>query len=141
MIQTMALTRFYRLSRERRLMVVRAAVAVTAASVAVALLPFRKAVELGSVALKPRNGITPEDSVWAVEAVARRMPWQPMCIQKGLAVQRLLRSGGIDAILHYGARRSPESGELEAHVWVSVSGETIIGGEDAAGFAELAQFP
>jgi hypothetical protein len=141
MIQAMPLTRFYQLPRQRRLMLLRAAVALTAASGAVALLPFRSAIEFGAIPLGRLNGVTPEDCVWAVEAFARRAPWRTLCIQKGLAVQRLLRGGGVDAILHYGARRSAGSGALEAHVWVSVSGEAIIGGEEAAAFAEVAAFP
>jgi hypothetical protein len=64
-----------------------------------------------------------------------------MCIEKGLTAQRMLRSGGVDAILHYGARHRPGSGRLEAHVWISVGGETVMGGEQAANFAELATFP
>ena len=72
--------------------------------------------------------------------MSRRLPWRTKCIEKGLAVQRLLRSGGVDALLHYGARHA-ENGMLEAHVWVSVDGETVIGGDEAPGFAELAQYP
>jgi hypothetical protein len=137
----MPLTRFYRLPRERRRVLIRAFFALAAASAAVAILPFRKAIAFGSVPLKRRIEVTLDDCVWAVEAVGRRLPWRPMCIQKGLAVQRLLRLGGIDAVLHYGARRSADSGTLEAHVWVSVSAKTIIGGEEAPDFAEVAAFP
>jgi hypothetical protein len=64
-----------------------------------------------------------------------------MCIEKGLAVQRLLRSSGVDARLHYGARHAPKTGKLEAHVWVTVAGEVIFGGEEAAAYAELARYP
>ena len=134
-------TRFYRLSNEERRILVRAAFVLTAAAIAVAVLPFRTAIRFGLVRLAGRSTLRPLDYVWAVEAVARRLPWRTVCIQKGLAVQRLLRGDGVDAVLHYGARRSPESGELEAHVWVSVGGQTIIGGEDAAGLPEIARFP
>ena len=64
-----------------------------------------------------------------------------MCIEKGLAVQRILRSSGTDAILHYGARHAPQTGDLQAQVWVSVAGKAVIGGEDAAGYGEIASFP
>jgi hypothetical protein len=64
-----------------------------------------------------------------------------MCIEKGLAVQRLLRQSGVDALLHYGAQQIPSSGKLQAHVWVTVGGDAVIGGEEAAGFAELARYP
>lgn len=136
----MTYMRFYRLSRDRKAALVSAALALTAASAAVALLPFRMAIAFGSIPLGRRTALTAEECVSAVEAAARRLPWKTVCIQKGLAVQRLLRRAGIDAVLHYGARNPPESAKLEAHVWVSVDGVAIIGGEEAAGFAEIANF-
>jgi hypothetical protein len=135
------LSRFYRLDPARRRMLVRASLAVTAASVAVALLPFRRAIRFGSAPLGPRTGLAPGDCAWAVEAAARRLPGRAMCIEKGLAAQRLLRRGGIDARLHYGARHDPESGKLEAHVWVTVDGLSVVGGEEAKDFAELESYP
>jgi hypothetical protein len=135
------LTHWYRLSRRRRRTLLRAVFALSGASAAVAFLPFRKAIGFGSIALKRRLDVVPEECVWAVDIVAQRLPWRTMCIQKGLALQRLLRRGGVDAVLHYGARRAAESGELQAHVWVSVADQVIIGGEDAPDFAEIAVFP
>lgn len=69
------------------------------------------------------------------------MPWRTMCIEKGIAAQRLLRRAGLDARLHYGARHATDSGALEAHVWVSVADMIVIGGEEAPNFAEIAIFP
>jgi hypothetical protein len=133
--------RLRRLGPERRRLLPRAMMALTAASVAVAFLPFRKAVRLGCIS--PANGprVSVGDCVWAVEAASRRLPWRTMCIEKGLAVQRLLRGAGLDAVLHYGARHDPLSARLEAHVWVSVGGAIVIGGEEAADFREIATFP
>ena len=141
MSHVMTYMRFYRLSRRRKAELVAAALALTAASAAVALLPFRIAIAFGSIPLGPRTNLTPEECVSAVEAAARRLPWRTVCIEKGLAVQRLLRRSGIDAVLHYGARNAPDHAKVEAHVWVSVNGIAIIGGEEARGFAEVANFP
>lgn len=141
MRQATSLTRLRRLPSERRRALVRAFLALTAASAAVAVLPFRKAIGFGSIPLKRRVNVIPNDCVWAVEVAARWLPWRAMCIQRGLAVQRLLRSGGVEAVLHYGARRVADSGRLEAHVWVTVADRAVIGGEEAAGFAEIAMFP
>lgn len=141
MTQAMLLTRFYQLPRQRREVLLRAVLTVTAASAAVALLPFRAAIRFGSVRANERGTLTPDECVWAVEAAARRLPWRTMCIEKGLATQRMLREAGIDAVLHYGARHADDSGKLQAHVWVSVAGETIIGGEEAPDFAEIATYP
>ena len=133
--------KFRRLERARRRLLVRAGSMVSAASAAVACLPFRHAIRFGSVPVSERGRDRAEECVWAVEAVARHLPWRTMCIEKGLAVQRLLRRSGTDARLHYGARHDPVSGKLEAHVWVTVDGIPVIGGEQAAEFAEVASYP
>jgi len=134
--------RLHRLGRQRQLLLLRAALVLSVASCAVALLPFQRAIRIGPVPLgDSRHRLQPEDCVWAVEAVAWRLPWRTMCIEKGLAVQRLLRRSGTDARLHYGARHHPETGRLEAHVWVTVAGSTVIGGEEARDFVEVATYP
>ena len=135
-----SLERLRRLDGRRRWLLLRAAGLLTAASAIVALLPFRRAIRFGGPVLRD-GSISVDEAFWAVEAAARRMPWRAMCIEKGLVVQRMLRLGGVDAILHYGARHHPGSGRLEAHVWVRAGGEIIMGGEQAADFAELATFP
>lgn len=85
--------------------------------------------------------LTMIDLIWAIEAAARFLPWRAMCIEQGLAAQRLLRRHGTEATLHYGARHHSESGKLEAHVWVKVGGKTVLGGADAPAFAEVATYP
>jgi hypothetical protein len=121
-------------------MLVRASVLLGFASAAVALLPFRLAIRFGSVPLGLAN-CSPEDCIWAVEAAARRLPWRTLCIEKGLAAQRLLRTRGVNAVLHYGARHHPATGKLEAHVWVTVDGRPVIGGAEAPDFAPIATYP
>jgi hypothetical protein len=131
----------HRLTGEQRRLLLRAAGLLTVASAAVALVPFRRALSFGCVGLGDKSNCSIADYVWAVRAAARRLPWRTKCIEQGLALQRMLRLAGVDATLHYGARHDPHSGKLEAHVWVSVGGEVVIGGEEAAGFAEIAAYP
>ena len=134
--------RYRRLSSEQRRLLSRSVMLLTAASAAVALLPFRRALAIGSVAIcKHGDAVDPFDCVWAVEAAARRLPWRTMCIEKGLAVQRMLRQSGVDARLHYGARHHPLTKVLQAHVWVTVDGRAVIGGEEAKDFALVATYP
>ena len=133
--------RLRRLSVERRRVLLRAAALLGVASAAVALVPFRYAIRFGSVRLGSRQAISAEEIVWAVEAAARWLPWRTMCIEKGLVVQRMLRLAGVKAILHYGARHHPESSKLEAHVWVTIDGRAVIGGEEAPDFAPVATYP
>jgi hypothetical protein len=137
-----SLRRFQDLGSVRRRLLVRAAISLACSSAIVALMPFRQAVGYGSARLRTRTAtVPPSEFVWAVESAARRMPWRTMCIEKGLAVQRMLRQSGIDALLHYGARHEPGSGKLQAHVWVTVGGQAVIGGEEAIEYKEIAAFP
>ena len=119
-----------------------AACLVSAASVAVAITPFRRAVYFGSVPIgrtsKPNSLAT---ILWAVGAASRRLPLRTKCIEQGIAVQRLLRQSGVDARLHYGARHEPVEQQLQAHVWVTVNGQAVIGGECAGDYAEIASYP
>jgi hypothetical protein len=79
--------------------------------------------------------------VSAIETAARRLPWRVVCIQKGIAAQRMLRRRGLDAVLHYGIGNDRDRDRLDAHVWVSVDGAPVIGGEEARAFAPVAAFP
>jgi hypothetical protein len=118
-------------------------VTLTLASAAIRLLSFRRVAAWASQgALRGRsdNAAVVRRVLWAVEAWGRRVPWRAVCFQRGLAVHLMLRRRGIASVLHYGVAHLPEKG-LNAHVWVDVSGETVIGGEEAPNFACLARFP
>lgn len=124
------------------LMLAEALAALALASLAIALLPFRRVAAAASAPLRapaPPDDRTVRRVRSAVKAWARRVPWRTVCFQKGLALHWMLRRRGIDSVLLYGARRDGDG--LAAHVWVDVGGETVIGGEEAPGFACLARFP
>lgn len=133
--------RWRRLSGGQRRLLVRAAGLLGFASAAVTLLPFHIAIRFGCVPLGKGGSAAVEDVVWAVEAAGRRLPWRTVCIEKGLVAQRMLRSSGIDALLHYGARHHPVTGLLEAHVWVTIDDRSVLGGAEAADFAPIAVYP
>jgi hypothetical protein len=135
--------RFRHLGRERQSLLIEAAYELARASASVALLPFRRAIAQGSTPLSAahRRPATVETLVWAVEAAARRLPWRTLCIEQGLAAQRMLRRRGINARLHYGARNDHSASKLEAHVWVTVDEVPVIGGSEAARFAAIATYP
>src|SRR4051812_31096244 len=114
------------------------------ASLAIAFLPFRKVAEMASGA-PARPGADLEAGLprrirWAVDAWGRRVPWRAVCFQRGLAAHRMLRRRGYDSVLHYGVAQQEQKG-LQAHVWVSLDGEAVIGGEEAPEFTCLATFP
>ena len=113
------------------------------ASLAIALLPFKRVAATASqpdrAAPRP-DGAAPRKIAWAVNAWARRVPWRAVCFQRGLAAHRMLRRRGYASILHYGVAQEADAG-VKAHVWVSVDGQAVIGGEEAPKFACLATFP
>lgn len=134
------LSRFLDLDPARRRLLVEAVLTLTGTSFAVFALPFRTAIRLGATAAG-EGGTHPSDIVWAIEAAARRLPWRTVCLQKGIAAQRMARRRGHDARLHYGIGKSEDREALQAHVWVTIGGQPLIGGEEAAKFASVAVFP
>ena len=108
------------------------------AAAAIRFRPFPKTVGFGAVALGPLSAAELRDVLWAVDAAARRLPFRTMCFEQGLTVQRMLRSRGQDARLHYGI---VPGDRLEAHVWVSLGERTVLGGEEAARFREVGRWP
>lgn len=142
---TATLRRLRRLSWPQRLLLAEALAALAMASLAIKLLPFRSVVRMASALDRPVEDRTQRerlvrDGRWAVEAVARRVPWKAVCFQRGLALHVVLRRRGVPSILHYGVAKTTEKG-LAAHVWLTADGTTIIGGEEAKAYTCLATFP
>lgn len=136
------ISRWARLGRRRQALLAEALLAVAVASAAIRLRAFKRAIRMGSLRLTEQRapGDISEDVRWAVEKAAGIAPWQAMCIQKGLALQWMLRRRGIDARLHYGIGHD-EGGELQAHVWVAAGDRVVIGGAEAPRFKCVATFP
>ena len=115
--------------------------ALGAAAAMVKLVPFRRIVDLAQSPVRVPAGVH-VDTIRlrrAVEAWARRVPWRAVCIECALALHLMLRRRGVASEIHYGIRKGGE-GELSAHVWLSVDGETLIGGEAAASHVPVATF-
>jgi hypothetical protein len=138
------LPRLDRLTPRDWLLAGEALAALAWASLAIALLPFRKVAAAASKpSTPPVAGLDaglPGRIRWAVDAWGRRVPWRAVCFQRGLAAHRMLRRRGYGSILHYGVAQEAAKG-LSAHVWVSLDGQTVIGGEEAPNFTCLATFP
>lgn len=144
--QASPLRRLARLSRDNRRVLVDAFLTLTAASLAIRLLPFKRTVEMmqGSGGRPVPDFAMAERLTaqcrWAVTWWANRVPWRAVCFQRGLALHLMLRRRGIPSTLHYGVAQDGPKG-LRAHVWISSEGRPVLGVEEAAGFACLATFP
>jgi hypothetical protein len=71
------------------------------------------------------------------DAVARRLPFTPTCLEKSLTLWWLLRRHRIPADLRIGVRKDG-GGDFEAHAWVEADG-VVLGesGEDHTLFVPL----
>lgn len=136
--------RFARASWDERALAAEAVALLAATSAAIALVPFRTVVARASRAREtgdgPSDGAIVTRARRIVDAVADRVPWRAVCFQRGLTLHLMLRRRGVASVLHYGIAKQPE-GTLKAHVWVTVGGRDVIGGEGAVGFARVASFP
>ena len=137
--------RLRRLDWSERWMLLEACATLAVASLAIAVLPFRRlaAMMTGAVGAARAPGeqdATVERARWAVLAASRRLPWRTVCFQQGLALHIMLRRRGLGSVLHYGVRQEAGKG-VTAHVWIRLGGADILGGREAAGFACLATFP
>jgi len=137
----MAARTWLTLSWRDRALLAEAMALVASASLAVAILPFKRVAAIAAGA--PGKDDAPPRSVrrirWAVDAAARRSPWRALCIEQGLAAQAMLRRRGYKAALHYGVKRDAE-GELAAHVWVRSGPLDVVGCENADDYRLLAVF-
>ncbi len=133
--------RFARLRRGDLVLLAEALLGLTAASVKVRFVPFRRittAITRHAVSATPR-ATDAGHLRWAVQAAARRLPLRTKCIETALCLQAMLRRREVASIMHYGVRRD-EKGALGAHVWLTIDGEYVIGGECAPEFACVATF-
>jgi hypothetical protein len=125
-------------------LIAEAGLALAAAAAVVRLLPFRRAIRFGSASSPGASAAVPVEVMRrierSVEQAAARVPWRTVCLQKGLALQWMLRRRGVDALLHYGIGKD-EAGALCAHVWVSAGPVMLIGSEQAPQFRTVAIYP
>ncbi len=75
---------------------------------------------------------------WAVETVGAK-PWmKSLCLPRALAAQTMLRRRGIASKLCLGVARNGSA--MEAHAWVEIGPNKIVGGAEAQRFTRLAEF-
>ncbi len=102
---------------------------VSATRAALAVLPWRRisaAFERSPTRPGPPDWDRAKQTVWAVDAVARRvLPARP-CLTQALVARHLLRRQGVDTELQIGAARSTK-GEIQAHAWLEHNGQIVIG--------------
>jgi hypothetical protein len=74
---------------------------------------------------------------FAVFRAARLLPWHPTCLRQAIAVRRMLHRRGITGRLQLGVTGPAQR---EAHAWVTVQGQPVIGHGELERFTVLAEF-
>lgn len=130
--------------RDQPLLLGEALLALAAASVLIAVFPFRRVARIAageggrSVATaSPATALRIERALlaWSV-----RVPWRAVCFQQGLAAVLMLRRRRLAATLFYGAGHD-SAASLVAHVWVRSGPTDVTGCAIAEDYALLAAFP
>ena len=123
------LAKFLRLSSSDRRLLMRAALAVVSAKLAVRTL--RLPAARAAVTRLERLGwiVTPARAdriVWAVETVGRAIPGMKNCLVQAVAAEAMLIRAGHRCELRIGAvKNGPD--ELIAHAWLESEGRILIG--------------
>ena len=80
----------------------------------------------------------PRKMARVVRKVARRLPFQALCLPQAMAAQWMLRRRSIPSRLVFGARRgrTPER-TFEYHAWLMVAGQCVIGGGELDTYVPL----
>jgi len=125
------LRRFFDLSGQQRWLLLKTLSLLAVVRLGLWVLPFRIVLRL--VETLRRKGLprkTPSCSsvaevIWAVKTTSRYVP-EATCLTQALTAHCLLGRLGHPAKLEIGVARGKD-GALEAHAWVEVAGETLIG--------------
>lgn len=123
-----------------RLLVLEAIGALFVAWLEIRFIPFSRLVATGRPRGSTSRSVDVKRLARAVEIGRKKVPWRAKCFESGLALRMMLRRRRVPSVLHYGMATA-DNGTLSAHVWLSVNGQVVIGGDSAMGYTEVGQFP
>lgn len=130
-----SMRRFASLPRSDQRLVLEAAIWLVGVACGLRVLPFSVLRNRLDRLAGPRDasGLPLEDRArlasrvnWAITAAARLKRLRT-CLVRALSAEVMLRRRGIDARFHVGAKRPRPGKPLEAHAWLELDGQTIVG--------------
>jgi hypothetical protein len=113
----------------------RAAWSLLVARAILALWPGRALAPRGGARRLRAGRRTPAELAAAVQRAARYLPMKTSCLVLALALERLLRSEGLDGTVVLGVRRIEDT--IHAHAWVEHEGVMLIGAPPASTYLPL----
>lgn len=136
------ITKFRSLSPLDRRLLMRAAMALVTARIAVRTMPLRTARKAVLRSQKLRSALLSpppiERVVWAVETAGRAIPGASNCLVQALAAEAILMRAGYRCDLRIGVAKDGDQG-LDAHAWLeNGDGEVLIGRYNLSRYRPLA---
>ena len=126
--------RFWATPAKRKVLLIEALCVLLGAWIAMRLIPFRTiAAWLGEAGGEsPQQEaevdlLTAREIGWAVQAIARRVPWDSRCLAQALAGTFMLRRRGLEGTVSFGAARDEKSA-FTAHAWLRFGPLMVTGG-------------
>ncbi len=131
--------RFYIMSPQDKILVLRAAALLVFYAASLRLLGLKRTLALSgplSVDTAPpadgSNNTFPARAVSAVKRAGRSLSIGT-CLSRSLAIRKLLNSAGIDAVVRLGTRSGGNG--FEAHAWVEYGGGTLDAEPDGTSYS------
>ena len=132
-----------KLSAKELLLVPEAFWEILIARIKVSYLPSSKYLHLncGTKTISPTRKKLESVKLIAstINGLSSRTPFPSTCLVKVLAAHKLLEKRNISHTVHFGVKKD-SSKVLNAHAWLSVANEIIIGGGDLDDFNEISRF-
>jgi hypothetical protein len=125
----------------RRVYLREAAIMLLLARLAVRFMPPARLFAWAGRPARRVRRFADDEAQWVAWAVDHHGPLAGMnglCLPRALAAHAMLRRRGIASRLCLGVARNGSA--FAAHAWIEVGEESIIGGDEAAGFTRLAAF-
>ena len=97
------------------------------------------APETTSALLEPDRLRQVQRVAWAVQALARYLPWDARCLAQAVAGKWMLQRRGLPSALYLGVDHGQEQW-LEAHAWLCCRGEFVTGEPQHERFKVIAAF-
>jgi hypothetical protein len=139
--------KFLAMSLQEKLSHTAALVLLSILSVGISVVPLttilylsgmRKAVYEGGKAVNHRDLNLAHRIGRTVASVASHTPWKSPCLIQSLCTAWILKFYTIPCVLRIGTCLTDDS--LNAHAWITVGAEPIIGGDGIESFNLLAEF-
>jgi len=140
------LAKFLRCSGPDRRLLLEALVLLCWARLLIRFAPFRRiAPRLGRAMAESSRDVEPSQMEralrigWAVQAVARHVPFGFVCLPQAVAAKWMLRRRRLPSTLYLGLNQKEDS-KLTAHAWLRVGNKILTGRAESLNHTAVAMY-